>query len=167
MKRILLLLAACGDNAHAPIDAAPDAAGACTATFSGNFHEVATLPTCATVMPGDGDAADHSVLRLVLPSTTLAADFMIQLDLGTSAGPGGYSSATTTAWGARAIQRIGDGLCVYNAGADATPHGSFSASLTALDASSAHGTTSLTLYVLTSPGSDCGDADTELVDVAF
>ncbi len=167
MKRLLLVLAACGDNAHAPVDAAPDAAPVCTATFTGNFREVATAAACASVMPGDGAAADHTVLRLALPVATLDAELAFQIDLGAAAAPGGYSSVTSSAWGARAIQRLGDGLCVYNAGTDATPRGSFTANLTALDASTAHGTASLTLYVLTSPGTDCGDADTEQVDFAF
>ncbi len=162
-----LVLAACGDNAHAPIDAAP--LPACTAVFDGNFRETVSAATCASVMPGDGDADDHAVLRLAIPAATLATQLAIQIDLGIAAGPGRYSSATTSAWGARAIQPIGDGMCVYSAGATAVPAGSFTASMTAVDlaAATAHGTASVTLYVLESPGTDCGDLDTETVAVTF
>ena len=165
----LLAVAACGDNlsvrpdAAAARDTAPDgAAAACTAHFSGNFSELATTAaTCATL---GSDGSSDTLLELAIPSATLGSDVAIAIDLGVApAGSGAYSSESVAAWSARAVQVVGIGACVYNAGATAIPPGNFALTLASL----AHGSLSLTMWVLAYPGTDCGTGDTEQLDVEF
>jgi hypothetical protein len=163
-----LWLLGCDRGAGAPLDAGsrdattPDAA--CTAQFEGDFAEMASAGSCATVsIDGSGD----TVLDLAIPSATLAPGVAASFGLGASPAPGTYSSDSVTTWTARGVQTIGTGACVYNAGATAVPQGNFAMILDAVDAASAHGSLSLTLWVLAYPGTDCGVDDTEQVQVRF
>lgn len=163
MKRLLLLLAACGGSSGTP-DAAPDASTRCTAVFVGNFNETSTSDGCAVA----GTAENGDVqLTLTVPSQTLSGPMVGTFDLGTAATPGAYSSRTVAFWRMRAAQRIGEGSCLYAAGTLQVPQGSFDLQLTSLDAETMHGTLDLTEFILGFPSTDCGDTDTEHLSLTF
>jgi hypothetical protein len=149
--------AACGDNL-APvlpsIDASPPATG-CTATFAGNFSETSTAQAnCPTFATG--------TLAFALASTVFGATDTVTLALGTDE-PGEYTSDSVANWSATATERIGDGACELSAGSELTPMGSFALTLT----TGLHGTLTVTQYVLTVPGTNCGFPDTESITVVF
>jgi hypothetical protein len=144
--------------------AMPDAIAVCTAQFAGDFAESATAGSCATITI---DGSGETMLALAIPSATLAPEVAASFDLGASPAPGAYSSDSVTTWSARGVQTIGTGACVYNAGTTAVPQGNFAMTLDAVDASSAHGSLSLALWVLAYPGTDCGADNIEQVQVAF
>ncbi len=163
---VLIALAACGDNAGKPVDApGPDAATGCTATFTGNFAETGVFATCAMVAAGMPDAT----LTFTVPTVTLGTSFAVTIDLGPAPSAGEYSSETVATWSARAVERVGDGPCLYNAGNTAVPHGSFDLELDALDVASntSHGMLALTVYVLAFPSIACGTGDTEMLALRF
>lgn len=150
---IAVVLAACGDNAH-PIDAA--IARQCAATFSGNFAETST---------GDGDCASldaDGVLTFSIMSSTLAAPLAIEISIGPHIGAGAYSPALVDDWSALVTSSIDSG-CVYSAGRDAVPNGSFALDLDA----SLHGTLHIDQYLHALVLDDCGSVSTETVEVAF
>jgi hypothetical protein len=157
---LVLALIGCGDN-HTPTVDAPPPAIPCVATFSGNFAETANADSCAMLASG--------TLDLAIPTTTLAPSVMASFDLGASPSPGTYSPETVPTWSARGVQRIGGGACLYAAGNAAVPTGRFELVLDAVDlaAGSAHGTLSLTQFVLAFAGTDCGASDTEQIDLQF
>lgn len=115
------------------------------------------------------DATGATTLSLSIPVMTLATKLTVSIDLGASPAPGTYSSETVALWNALASQRLGEGACVYSAGAGAVPPGSFRLALAAIDltAATAHGTLSLTQHVLALPGTACGPSNTELVTLTF
>ena len=163
---LLIALASCGDNLSAV-----ETSARCTATFSGNFAESSTLDPCA-IARLDTSAPGHTTLELTIPSTALGASLTAQLDLGVSPSPGAYSSRSVLSWSARAVQHVGDGVCLYGAGTSAVPAGSFELTLDTIapiDAttSAVHGALELVQYVLAFPSTDCGDGDTELVEIDF
>lgn len=159
MRAWFAFVLVCGcssDPARAPdaTPVAPDAFFACTATFSGNFSEVATTDTaCAT--------ATDAQLVVTLPSQNLVAPLAITLAIAT--GPGDFSSETTATWSAIATRMIGHDTCVLDAGDQVVPHGSFTLHLTAAD----HGTLALDQPVRATIFSACGDTLGEHVEVAF
>ncbi|MEO6772420.1 MAG: hypothetical protein ABI467_05285 [Kofleriaceae bacterium] len=149
-----------GDPARAPdaaVNANPDgfvALVACTATFTGNFAEVATTAAaCAT--------ATGAQLVVTVPSTNLIAPLAITLASAT--GPGDYSSETAAAWSAAATRMIGHDTCVLDAGDQVVPHGSFTLHLTTTD----HGTLELDQPVRATMFSACGSPLAEHVEVVF
>jgi hypothetical protein len=155
----LAIASACGcgiDPVHAPDAAAgpPDAFVACTATFTGNFADLATTATaCAT--------ATGSQLVLTVPSTGLLAPLSVTLAI--AAAPGDFSSETTTVWSAIATRMVGHDTCVLDAGDQVVPHGSFTLHLTGAD----HGTLELDQPVRATMFSACGSPLAEHVEVAF
>lgn len=153
---LLIAFAGCGDNI-APTDAAP-AALACTATFTGNFALQTTADSCAMLASGS--------LQLTIPAMPLRDPLNASFDLGASPSPGAYSPDSVGSWTARGVQQVGNGVCVYNAGATAVPTGSFTLQLDAVDPA-AHGSLQLVMYVLAYPGTTCGTADTEQLDLQF
>ena len=160
---LALALVACGDNLAMP-DAA--IAPACAARFTGNFAEASSTDTpCASLVPKESDWS----LSFGVPVAALDSTLAISIDLGGAPATGTRSPADTTAWSARAVHVIGDSGCIYSAGASAIPTGSFTLALDSIDLVTrrAHGTLALTLYVLTEPGVDCGDPDTETLELAF
>jgi hypothetical protein len=164
VKRLApILLAACGGT-HAATDAAPDASTRCSAVFSGNFGETGVSDGCA--MLGSADSGDVTLV-LMVPSTTLATSFAGTFDLGPAPTPGHYSSRTVTTWRMRAVQRIGDGTCLYAAGDMQVPQGFFDLMLTEVDAAGIHGTLDLTQYILGFPSTDCGDSQTEVLNLSM
>ncbi len=161
---LVLVLAGCGDNLSG---STRDAAVACAATFSGNFAETATADSCAMLV--GPTTTDDATLQLAVPTTTLPPSVMVTIDLGASPSLGTYSPETVASWVARGVQHVGNGVCVYNAGSSAVPTGSFELRLDALDAASgsAHGELALVLTVLGYPETDCGEVDTEQIDLRF
>lgn len=146
---VLALVAGCGD------DVVRDA---CTATFSGNFSDVTSShAACPTV----SDALDFAI-----DSRVLGAQAVISIALPAAPAPGDYSSQTLTSWHAVEARSLGNGACVYSAGDEVTPSGSFRLSLAEL-APVAHGTLSVTQYVHAIDSADCGVADLERLDVTF
>lgn len=147
--------------------AEPDAgAASCAAQFSGNFAEVATADACATLTT---DGSGDTLLDLAIPSAMLAPGVSAAFGLGLSPSPGMYSSESLALWSARGVQTVGTGACVYNAGATAVPPGYFAMTLDSLDAvaGAAHGSLSMTLWVLAYPGTNCGAGETEQVELQF
>ncbi len=159
----LLALAGCGDNRAVP----PDAPVPCALELTGNVIEH-SIATCPILKPGTGDREGDSILSATLGAfgTTLG----VQLDLG-AAPIGDYSSASTLRWNALAIAtEAGGGACVFSAGSDTVPSGSFTLHLTAVEP--IHGTLAMTLFVLpqtTEQGmqTDCGPGTTENLLLAF
>jgi hypothetical protein len=104
-----------------------------------------------------------------VPVEALGGTLAISIDLGGAPAPGAASPATTSAWSARAVRTVGDSACIYSAGGAAIPTGDFALALDSIDLGErrAHGTLALTMYVLTEPGTPCGDPDTETLELAF
>lgn len=170
MKRLLVVafaVGACGGGHTVKPDAPPpDAAIPCTAHFSGNFTETSTSAMCAMITHTVA-APDHATLSLMVPTTTLGTSLAGTFDLGVAPSLGLYSSRTVETWRVRAAQRVGEGTCLYAAGALEVPQGSFELTVTALADPDIHGTLDLTQIILGFPSTDCGDSDTETVTVAF
>jgi len=156
--KALVLVLACGcsvEPARTPDAApvAPDAFVACTATFSGNFAEVATTATAC--------ASAGAQLAISVPSQSLIAPLAVTLAI--APGPGDFSSETTATWSATGTRLIGHDTCVLDAGDRVVPHGSFTLHLTSAD----HGTLVLDQPVRATMFSTCGDTLSEHVEVAF
>ncbi|HEY1548030.1 MAG TPA: hypothetical protein VGG28_09420 [Kofleriaceae bacterium] len=159
MRALLLALVACGGGPSASASAADARCGdaavcgnACEASFSGNFAETSySAANCPTL---------GSDLAFAIPSSTLGSDLAVSIAV---AGPGTYSSETVATWTAVAARSIGDGGCVYSAGSDIVPTGSFTLELQGSD----HGTLNLVLYVHALQSSNCGLASNEAVEVVF
>ena len=167
MRALLLCaLAACGDNALGVDAAVPDAAIRCAATFRGNFDASSTLDTCATATLDDRGRA---TLALAIPTSALDEPWTAQIDLGPLPASGRYVSSGVATWRASGVHRIGNGVCFYNAGTAAVPTGSFALTLDSVDVATTevHGALAVVQYVLAYPSTDCGDADTEMIDVRF
>ena len=164
MRRLVwLAVAGCGGGSAA-VDAPIDASTRCTATFTGNFAETSASDGCA--MTGSGDGGDVTLL-LKVPSTTLGTALDGVFDLGPQPTPGHYSSRTVTSWRMRAAQHIGDGTCLYAAGSQQVPQGSFDLMVTEIDDAGIHGTLELTQYILGFPLTDCGDNANEYLTLAL
>ena len=152
---VLLALAACS-----PGDAAPPDATTCVATFGDNFADTTSSPAaCATVTGG--------TLTFAIDSQALGSTLAIAIELGAAPAIGTYSSETIATWSTAAARSIDDGGCVYTAGDQVIPHGSFTLSLAAIDAGTAHGTLEVIQAVHALQGTDCGASDRETVDVVF
>jgi|HubBroStandDraft_6_1064221.scaffolds.fasta_scaffold487720_2 hypothetical protein len=157
MRRLVwLVLAACGDHAMPP--PSPDAAtGGCTAQLSGNFAETSSSPAnCPTLA--------MSTLDFTVAVMQLGSDLDISITLP-AAMPGSFSSETVPSWSAMAFEPETNSGCVFRAGNDATPEGSFTLSLDAI--APPHGSLALSLSVLSLPGSTCGLDDVELAALSF
>ena len=176
---ILIVLAACGDNARpATPDArpVPDSAPAavCNATLTGNVAEMlGSDALCPRLLPAT--TMDHTLIRFVVASRVMAANIGINIDLGAQPTAGTYSSETTAIWSALAIETTPvNGACIFTAGASSVPAGSFDLGLDAVDlaAGTSHGQLSLLMFVLprtTEQGmqTDCGAGTTESVAITF
>jgi hypothetical protein len=155
MRRLAwLVLVACGS--HAPPPPVPDAPSGCTAAFAGNFTEMSTSPSnCPTFATS---TLDFTVEVMHLGS---ALDISITLPDVMS---GNFSSETVATWSAMAFEPQPNSGCVFRAGNDATPEGSFTLTL---DSIAPHGSLELSLAVLSLPGSTCGVGDTETATFSF
>ena len=94
---VLLVSAACGDNAAAtapPIDTAP---AACTAAFSGALiASLASPANCARVRLDRG----HRLLDFTIPVAAIFTSLDVSFDLGASTATGLYTSETVKTWSA-------------------------------------------------------------------
>lgn len=153
---VLALLAACGDN-DGPPDSSLDAFVQCSAQFSGNFAESSSAAAdCPTLADG--------ALGFSVPVTQLQTTLAVTIALP-AAVTGELTSETVENWSALALQRIGDGGCVYRAGATAIPEGSFTLRLDM--AQPLHGSLAIAASVLTLPNSECGGDDVENIGLKF
>jgi hypothetical protein len=181
-----LVLAACGGgHGTSDIDAPPaDARAACTATWSGNFAEVATSDAaCATLTASgtasgaasaaasgaafdatSGAASAAATLAIQAPTTRLPAPLPIAIQLAAVVA-GTYSSENIGTWSASETRTIVGDTCLFEAGSDVAPHGNFTLTLT--DATAPHGTLALELAVLAKAQSVCGDPLSEQLELAF
>ena len=154
---IVCALAACGDNNHEPatIDAAPTT---CSASFSGEFLESSSSTAdCPNLV--------NAALDFAMPVATLGGSVLaIEIDLP-SAGPGSFSSETIASWSGSVFEAETNGGCLYRAGNAATPQGSFTLALDSV--APLHGSLTMSLAILTLPGSVCGQIDTEIVTSKF
>ena len=158
---IVACAAGCGDNLPAT-----DAGSACTATFAGGFDDTVSSPgSCAQIAIMDGSV--DRLLELAIDSPVLGAQVSISIDLGPAPVPGEYSSEVIATWHAVEARSFLDGACVYSAGDQITPNGSFALALTAIEATSAHGVLDIVQYVHAVDGTNCGPSDTETIRVTF
>lgn len=175
MRALLVLVlaiaaAACGGGgSSAPVDAkcgdAQVCGSACAAQFSGNFTDSSTTPSnCAAVSTGSDDDPQ---LAFSIESPAIGSPLAVMIDLGASPAAGMYSSETSPNWSAVQARSIDDGGCVYSAGTEVVPTGSFTLALTAIDATTAHGALDLLLTVHALEATNCGAASTETVAVEF
>ena len=154
---VAALGAACGDNGAQHVDAAIDAPSSCTATFSGNFAERSSGDMdCPTLSGGK--------LQFSLPSQALMTHLVITIELDV-VDVGTYTQQTIALWNAAATKTIGPGACYYVAGSESSPHGSFELDLGSVDP--LHGHLVVQQAVLARAFTDCGDGNTETVDLTF
>jgi hypothetical protein len=165
MRRALVLLAACG-RSPAPAE--------CRVELAGNVVESSASPTlCPKLVAGAGATQGDRLLTFAVPSRALGTNLSITIDLGARPTPGIYTAGTTAFWSAAAAKPVPPaGACMFLAGNNATPTGTFALELTTLDAATAHGTLALTLFILprisdAGVPTDCGRSTTEDVRLRF
>jgi hypothetical protein len=157
LKRLAILLAACGSDPETHVDAPPpDAFVACSAQLTGNFAE--------TITSGEPCAAlGESGLTVQLPSMNFVEPYTITFGIGNVAGD--YSAQTVTTWSSQATRMLAHDMCILAAGDQAVPHGDFTLHLDSVVP--AHGTLSLDQPVHATAFSDCGDPLVEHFEVTF
>ncbi len=135
----------------------------CSALFGGNF---ADFVSGAAVCPQTVRTASSWELRFDLTATAAAARLRARFELGPTPAPGVVTStAVPGRWGATSTREPG---CVYAAGPEAVPSGSFSLVLDAIDLQGiAHGSLKLVQAAHTLDGFDCGAGDVERVEFDF
>ncbi|MFT3693065.1 MAG: hypothetical protein QM831_07980 [Kofleriaceae bacterium] len=154
MRWVLVLLAACGDDAQVVHDAPPvmiDAAPACVAKLTGNVKATIGADTCATL--GDTFELSFTDPAFVAP---LAMSFAV-----TTAGD--YTADTVAAWSVTTKTTIDHEDCLFVAGDQATPHGTFALHLEA----GPHGTLTVDEAVRATTFAQCGTPLTEHLEVTF
>ncbi len=166
----LLGLVACSSSSPAK--------ASCTAEFGGNSSGAVNLPAncgvvrLATDAASDSDAGPVSGYTLnLIASTKDIAQLKVSIDLGASPAAGSFSSENVGSWSVTGISTDGSN-CVYSAGPEFVPVGSFALTLTSVDAPAsgsgeAHGTLDLTAYVHAPPATSCGVGDVEEVVFDF
>ncbi len=153
---VLAALAACGDN-DSPPDSSLDAFVQCSAQFSGNFAESSSAAADCPTLAG-------TELGFSVPIAQLQTMLAVTIALP-AAVTGELTSETVENWSALALQRIGDGGCVYRAGTTAIPEGSFTLRIDT--AQPLHGSLAITASVLTLPSTECGGDDIENITLKF
>ena len=127
---------------------------------------------CPIVRSG-GIVADDLSLDVEIPIAVVQTSIGDTIDLGATPTVGVFSSETTALNGAHSRSRACmTGACIYNAGMNAIPQGSFTLTLDALDGATGHGTLDIVQYVLRyvdeqGHESDCGPDDTESLELVF
>ena len=116
--------------------------------------------SCAALSP-------TNTLAFHVPSTLPAADFALVFELGNAPTAGDYSSETIASWYAMATETQGTSQCFFVAGPTAVPPGSFTMTLDAIDATSAHGHANIQISVLPGVETDCGPSNVEVLDLRF
>ncbi|HTA92146.1 MAG TPA: hypothetical protein VK745_21350 [Polyangiaceae bacterium] len=172
----LSLLGLVGCSSSSPAKAS------CTAEFGGNSSGSVNLPancgvislatdsTGSTDAGADSDAGAPSGYTLnLIASTQAIAQLKVSINLGSSPAAGSFSSENVSSWSATGISTDGSN-CVYSAGPEFVPVGSFTLTLSSVDvpvsgSGEAHGTLDLTAYVHAPPATSCGIGNVE--DVVF
>lgn len=155
---VCILLAACGDNTHETAAVDAPAVPACSASFTGEFRE-------ASSSTADCPNLVNAALDFAMPVATLGGSVLaIEIDLP-SPQPGSFSSETIDSWSGSVFEAETNGGCLYRAGNAATPQGSFTLALDSV--APLHGSLTMSLAILTLPGSVCGQIDTEIVTSKF
>lgn len=168
MRLALVGLAACSSSSAKPCADGSVCDGACPAVLTGNFAESSVLAAnCATLQPGTGSASSDELLGFVVASKTIDNPITISIDLGASPQPGMSSSETIDNWSVLAATAMGDGGCVYSAGDQAVPTGSFTLTITAITDATAHGQLEVLEYVHALADTNCGAGNNETIDVTF
>jgi hypothetical protein len=159
---VIALAYACGHDGSSN-----DAAGEpCTAIFGGGFTETDnTASVCPTL--GSATGSSDLLLDFTIDSRVLGAQMLVSIDLGPTPTTGEFSSETITSWHAVGARSIGNGGCVYSAGDQVVPTGSFTLTLTAIEATTAHGSAAFEEYVHALDGTNCGPADVETLMLGF
>ncbi len=167
----LLGLVACSSSSPAK--------ASCTAEFGGNSSGSVNLPancgvvslaTGSTDAGVDSDAGSLSGYTLnLIASTQAIAQLKVSINLGSSPAAGSFSSENVGSWSATGISTDGSN-CVYSAGPEFVPVGSFTLTLSSVDvpvsgSGEAHGTLDLTAYVHAPPAVSCGIGNVE--DIVF
>ena len=114
---------------------------------------------------GQSDAGDWTLT--LDTATTAIARVRATVDVGAEPAPGVVTSETAAAWDLVALSSTTS--CTFQAGSDGVPSGSFTLTLTSVDAASgtAHGTFDAVTYVHAPPTTDCGYDDVENVSIQF
>jgi hypothetical protein len=145
----------------------------CTMQAAGNFADSADLTHgCGTVAAAADAGAPGDYALTFTATTPQLASLEITIDLGPSPAVGELSSETVRGWSATAVRSDQSG-CVYTAGSDSTPQGSFTLDVTSVSgatggsAGTAHGKLDMTLTVRTPPLGLCGTGDVESLEIVF
>jgi len=137
----------------------------CSATFSGNFEDhTEVLANCPRI---EHDAvANQWVFKFNVASVKGNTTEQGNITLGANATATSLASDTAADWVASATREPG---CVYSAGIDAIPVGSFNLTLATVDTASgeASGTLELHESVHAQPTVDCGPGDEEVLVLDF
>jgi hypothetical protein len=167
---VVVVLASCGDNTQAPVDAPPPvrpdgpaSMPLCDAEFSGNFAESVPMQANCAMVSGT------TMLAFDIPSYQPSMFVAIDLELGATPNPGAYSSESVAMWSATGTVMVGNAKCIYAAGNAAVPSGDFTMMLDAIDPArgAAHGQLALQLAVLPGAETDCGTSNMETLDLTF
>jgi hypothetical protein len=135
----------------------------CAARFVGDYADLQMYGSeCASL---ESEGKDFT-LAISVSSPKIDTQTVIKIDLGDQPETGPSSSATLPRWSAISADSAG---CVYEAGNQVVPPGSFTLTLTALDPSSGvvHGTLEVLQSVHAPPMKDCGKTNYEQIDVQF
>jgi len=153
---LLVLLAACGGSTGPQ---------PCSATFSGNFTDATqTLTNCPRISHDSAGTGWLFHFKLASPAAQTTDEGTIEL--GPTAAPTSLSEGTGSSWSSAATREPG---CVYSAGDEAVPTGSFNLTLTTVDTSKGEATGRLELrqFVHAQPMTDCGAGDEEVLTLEF
>lgn len=137
----------------------------CSVDYAGNVSGSASLANaCAHVE----QRADGAFTLHVEASSKRLPTLAVDVALGATPAPG-VLSPPTAGFSASGVSPV-DATCLFTAGSDAVPPGSFILDLTAVqarDGGAAHGSLELDLTLHAPPGVDCGAGDAEHVTVRF
>lgn len=149
-----------GSDCAACSDAAPTP---CQFALAGDVSEVDTLDGgCSSLTPFDGG------WTLAMQIAGASAKENVSIDLGATPSPGVYTSDNIQTWSVAGASTQG---CVFSAGNESVPTGSFKLKLTRVDtdadASAAHGVIDAIQAVQAPVGSTCAPGDFEEVEIVF
>ncbi len=159
VRAILLLTALVAGGCASP----------CHADLSGNFSASSdSSADCASLMQSMAPAGGW-VLGFSVPMGATTGTLQAAINLGPAPTTGSFSSETATSW-SLTIANAAD--CLYSAGDEAVPTGSFTLNLSSLSGidggnATAHGDLQSVLLVHAPAGVDCGKNDVENVSISF
>ncbi|MFT3841789.1 MAG: hypothetical protein QM723_32665 [Myxococcaceae bacterium] len=152
----LLVLAGCGGSSEQHT---------CTADFTGNFSDhTAALTNCPRISKDSTGEAWVFHFKVASPAGQTTDEGTISL--GANASATSLASGGGSVWATSATREPG---CVYSAGDQAVPTGSFQLTLDTVDTAKGDATGRLELrqYVHAQPMTDCGQGDEEVLVVDF